>query len=288
MRPLAIIIVNTLCVFCAAQSPPVAPSASIVVRVSTDSGDATREDIFNVDLSTRKSTSHTSKRIPPGEKPGWAEANIIDRNRNLQTYERIVERFKGTPNRSNYPDLAEAMRWLDEHTKGAGYEPEDFVVASPDSQHAVIKSQFEPLILIDVATLKTHRLLDNPGDQTSIVAWSADSRYVAFTSLKSHELSVYALAQDAISVVVHNAPWIEELSWSPNGELIAAFALMNRRLAKNPLNLIAVTAGHPLFKNDGVLFVYRFGGGSTDGGLSVPLKRGILEQSTPRARLEWK
>jgi WD40 repeat protein len=288
MRPITIIVVGLVSVFCAAQSPPASPPASIVVRVWTDSANATKEDAFSIDLSTRKSTSHISKRIPSNEKPEWTEANIIDRARNLHTYERIVERFKGTPNQSNGSDLAEAMRWLEQNTKGTGYEPEDFVVASADGKHAVIKGPYQPLLLIDVATLNTHRLLDNPGDQTPIVAWSADSRYVAFTSLKSRELSVYNVAQNATSVMVPNAPWIEELSWSPDGQLIAAFALKNRRIDKNPLAVLVTVVGHPMFKNDAVLVVYRFGGASSEGEFSVPLKRGILEQSTPRARVEWK
>lgn len=296
MRPISIIIIGVLCVYCAAQSPQVLPAApsssgtsslqsSVVVRVWTDSGSSTIENTFDIDLSTRKLTSHTSKGSPTGETPGWAKANIIDRNRNLPTYERIVERVKGDPNRNSDADLAEALRWI-EDSKGAGYAPGDFVVASPDGAYAVIKSHWhKSLLLVEVATLSTRRLLDDGGDQAPPVAWSGDSRHIAFAPPKPGELHVYDVEHKVASVVTREAPTtITALSWSPDGQQIAVFGLKNRRLGKNPLSLVAAGAGHPIFKGDGVLFVYRFGGG----GFSVMLKRGISEQSTPRARIEWK
>jgi Tol biopolymer transport system component len=206
----------------------------------------------------------------------------------LPTYERMVERFKTNPNRASSTDLAEAIRWIEE-TKGATYAPGDFVIASPDGKHAVIKGRYRPLLLIDIGTLNTHRLLDK-GDETPPIAWTADSRYLAFApSLLPGELHVYDLEQKTASVVTRDAPsWITALSWSPDGQRIAAFGLRNRRMVKNPLALVAATAGHPIFKNDGVLFVYRLGGGDSGAGFSVPLKRGISEQSGPEVRIEWK
>lgn len=109
-----------------------------------------------------------------------------------------------------------------------GAEPtKDFVTASPDGAHAVIRAlRGKPLLLIDVATLNSLRLLDDGGDQTAPVAWSPDSRYVAFASAKSGEVHVYDLEQKAAIVVTRDAPpWLKALSWSPDGERIAAFGL---------------------------------------------------------------
>lgn len=78
---------------------------------------------------------------------------------------------------------------------------------------------------------------------------------------------------------------VEALSWSPDMQRIAAFGLHNRRMNKTPLGLLGAVAGHPEFRSDGVLTVYRFG---DDASFSVVLRREISEWSTPNIEVEWK
>ena len=66
---------------------------------------------------------------------------------------------------------------------------------------------------------------------------------------------------------------------------IAAFGFVNRRMNKTPLGLLWAAAGHPEFRNDGVLNVYRIG---DDRRFSVVLKRGISEMGSANIEIEWK
>lgn len=292
MRLVTLILVGTLCSSCAAHPPavpaPTQPSnreqAALTVHVWTRAGETTTENIFDVNLQSREVTDHSSRQTPDGEEPGWAKPNIAERTRNRPVYERIVENVKANPS----PDdvLVTELRRIEDR-KGAGYAPEDFIVASPDGKQAVIRSfGNRPLLVVDVATSKVHRLLDDAGDQTPPVAWSPDSRSLAFAAALSGPFYVYDAQRQASAVVTHGAPaWIKELSWSPDGTRIVAFGLTNRRMDKDPPALLAAGAGHPVFRNDAVLFVCGPDGGDA---FSVSLKNGISEPSSPRVRIEWK
>ena len=292
------ILVCVLCSSCTAQTPggeaeqaaSKQPSdqgrSAVAVHIWTSASATTTEDIFDVDLHTRKVTSQLSKETPDGEKPGWAKANLDERTRNRPVYDRIVEKVKASPSPNVDDELAKELRRIEAH-KGAGYVPEDFIVASPSGKQVVIRSfGNRPLLVVDVSTLKVHRLLDDAGDQTPPIAWSADSHFLAFAPAITGTLHVYDVQRQTSTVVTRAVPpWIEELSYSPDGTRIVALGLTNRRMDKNPLALVAAGAGHPIFRNDGVLFVCKADG---DGAFSVPLKGGISEPSSPRAKIEWK
>ncbi len=216
MRLVTLILVGTMCSSCAGQPPAVAatqaasnqPSnreqAALAVHIWTSAGKTTTENIFGVDLQSRKVTDHSSKQTPDGEKPGWAKANIEERTRNRPVYDRIVENVKASPN----PDdgLVSELRRIEDN-QGAGYAPEDFIVASPDGKQAVIRSFWNrPLLVVNVATLKVHRLLDDAGDETPPVAWSADSRSLAFAAALSGTIHMYDAQRQASTVVTDGRP----------------------------------------------------------------------------------
>jgi len=298
MRLDAVILVAVLCWSCTAQAPAVAaeqpastqPSSqqrsAVAVHIWTSANETTTEELFDVDLHTRSVTSRSSERTPRGEKDGLAKANIDERTRNRPVYDRIIATVKASVNPNVDDELAKELRGVEDR-RSAGYVPEDFIVASPDGKQAVIRSFWNrPLLLVDVATLKAHRLLDDAGHQMPPVAWSADSHRLAFAPTTSGEVSVYDVQRQTTVVVTREAPgWIEELSWSPDGTRIVAVGLANRRMDKNPLALLGASAGHPAFSNDGVLFVCE---ADRDEAYSVPLKRGISEPSMLGAKVEWK
>jgi hypothetical protein len=66
---------------------------------------------------------------------------------------------------------------------------------------------------------------------------------------------------------------------------IAAFGFQNRRMNMSPLGLLFAAAGHPEFRNDGVLELYAL---YDDKRWSLLLTRGISEMSSPNVEIEWK
>lgn len=171
--------------------------------------------------------------------------------------------------------------------KSSGYVPEEFIVTSPDSGQAVLRSFWNKrLLLVDISTLKVNHLLDNAGEHMPPIAWSADSGFLVFAPANSGELRVFDVKRQSSAVITRSAPsWITELSWSPTGAQVVALGLTNRRMDKNPLALVFAAAGHPTFRNDAVLFVCGADGG---GAFSVPFQNGISEPSTPHFRIDWK
>jgi hypothetical protein len=239
---------------------------------------------YLVDLTRRKAVANPNRQIP---RPEFAKRSLDEKKNDRAAYERIVARFRNGPDRSdNRSDLASALDWI-ERSKSWGASPATPIVASPDGAYAIFTTSDKPVLLIDVATLATRRLVDNGGRYRGTpAAWSADSRFVAFTPPESKKLYVYEVERQAIvSTRTGVASSVETLAWSPDGRYIAVLGMENRWMDINPFALLAAVAGHPIFRNDAVLSAF---GAVGEGPFSVTLRRGISETDSPSFRIEWK
>ena len=159
-------------------------------------------------------------------------------------------------------------------------------MSSPDGAYVVLKPRWKSLLLVNVATLETtilakaHPYLETP------VAWSLDSRFVAFAPPDTDCLQVFSVDRRVVvSTITGTGSWVHSLSWSPDTKHIASVEWRNRRMNKTPFGLIGAFAGHPEFRNDAILSVYQT---SSSQHISYVLERGISEMSSSNIVMQWK
>lgn len=268
--------------------PAVASPASLQTCIWTWRTDGATELRYVVDLQTEKAGAEESTRTPAKQPVACAKSAAARKKFDLAAYQRLKERFNEQRARPDLDkNLARTIQWIEDSTKW-GASRANWIVASPDGAYAVFTAHNEPLLLIDIATLAT-RVLAAAAVGSNLptpVAWSPDSRHLAFAPPKTDQVQIYNIAQQAVvSSKAGVGPWVLALSWSPQGRRLAAFGFVNRRMNKTPLGLLGAAAGHPEYRNDGVLSVYRIG---DERHFSVVLKRGISEMSSPNIEIEWK
>lgn len=272
----------------ATVQPAIPSSASLQTCLWNWRTDGATELRYVVDLDKEKAGAEESTRTPAKQPPDCAKNSVERKKRDLEAYNRLNERFKDQRERSDLDkNLVNTIQWIEDSTKW-GASRANWIVASPDGAYAVFTAHNEPLLLIDIATLAT-RVLAAAAVGSNLptpVAWSPDSRHLAFAPPKTDQVQIYNIAQQAVvSSKAGVGPWVLALSWSPQGRRLAAFGFVNRRMNKTPLGLLGAAAGHPEYRNDGVLSVYRIG---DERHFSVVLKRGISEMSSPNIEIEWK
>lgn len=296
---IAMFLVSAICYGCVAHSevtdskghttvpPATTSSVSLQTCIWTWSSDGSTEFRYVVDLDKEKAGAATAHRTLANP-PDCARLRVERKKRDAGTYARVVERFNDQRGRSGQDEtLAGTIQWIEESTKW-GASRANWIVASPDGAYAVFSAHGKPLLLIDVATLGTRVLakVDPYLNLATPVAWTPDSRHVAFAPQGTDKVHIYSIEHQAVvSTKTGAGPWVETLSWSPDMQRIAAFGFVNRRMNKTPLGLLWAAAGHPEFRNDGVLSVYRIG---DDRRFSVVLKRGISEMGSANIEIEWK
>ena len=271
----------------ASTSTSAAP-ASILTRIGILGSKEFTEYRYVVELAKQEARSEATRETPANQSSEWQELRAREKRHDEQAYKRIAERLRHEQNGSSRnPDLAHALYWIERRSE-AGYSKADSLVASPDGAYAVHARHDEPLLLIDVSTLETRRLADPSGEPglSTPVAWAPGSRSFAFATPRTGKLHVYDVERQAVtSTKSGDWQWLEAISWSPDGQQIAAFGTHNRRMNKTPLGLLAAMAGHPEFRNDGVLHVYAM---ASDRHFSVELKRAMSEWGSAQIRIEWK
>ncbi len=210
------------------------------------------------------------------------EAHLANKEKlSSDTYLRLQQRVKAWKGKS-LPDenllkalqVPDFIRW---------------VSPSPNGLYAIIIADDIPILLVEIDTLRTfligkgrkeHSYLKTP------VAWSHDSRLVVFSPHDSDSLYFYDINKKAIVLTKSGVGrWIQELSWSPDKKQVAAFTYQNRRLSKTPFGLLGSMLGHPDYRNDGVISVYRV---EKEQNFSIVLKRGMSEMDSSEIEFEWK
>lgn len=258
----------------------------ILMRIGISSAKTLTEYHYLVDLEKRETGPETVVEIPANETTESHRIIAQMMRHNEEAYKRIAELFRNEQNSSSRSlDLSEALYWI-ERRSAAGYSRAYSIVASPDGTHVVHTANGEPLLLIDVKSLRTQRLIDNSGTPRTPVAWSPDSRFVAYAPPRTGKVYVYDLMEHKIvSEKSGEWQWAEALSWSPDGQQIAAFGTQNRSINKSILGRLAASVGHPEYRNDWVLHVYRI---ADDQNFSVVLKHQISEWGSPDPLINWK
>jgi len=272
----------------AAVQPAIPTATSLQACLWTWRSDGATEARFVVDLATEKAGAEEGSGTGAKQAPDCARSGIERKKRDLAVYERLKKRFDAQRAHSE-PDkrLAHAIQWIERSTKW-GASRANWMVASPDGAYAVYTIHGEPLLLIDVDALATRVLAAATvgSNLATPVAWSADSRELAYAPPHTDQVQIYSVAQQAVTASKTGAgPWVLALAWSPDGRQLATFGFVNRRMNKSPLGLLGAAAGHPEFRNDGQLSVYTMG---QEEHLAVVLKRGISEMGSPNIELEWK
>ena len=265
-----------------------ASPASLQTCLWTWRTDGAIELRYIVDLQTEKAGAEESTGTPAKQPVACAKKAAARKKLDLAAYNRLVERFNEQRARPDLDkNLARTMQWIEDSTKW-GASRANSIVASPDGAYVVFTAHNQPLLLVEIATLAT-RVLAAAAVGTNLptpVAWAPDSRQFAYAPPNTDQVHIYSIAQQAVaSSKTGTGPWVLALAWSPDGRRLAAFGLINRRLNKTPLGLLGAAAGHPEFRNDGVLNVY---GIPNERDFSVILKRGISEMSSPNIAFEWK
>lgn len=266
--------------------PRTASPASLQTCIWIWGKDGATEFRYAVDLDREEVGPEKTFRTPVNQAPDCAKPRVERKKRDGEVYGRIVGRLKNQRRTAEVDsDLQQMVRWIEEST-GGGYSRENWIVASPDGAYAVFAARDKPLLLIDIATLGTRVLAQPHAYRTTPAAWSPDSRLLAFAPPDTDKIQIYSVKELAlVSTKTGAGPWVEALSWSPDMQRIAAFGLHDRRMNKTPLGLLAALAGHPEFRNDGILTVYRL---RDEARLSLVLKRGMSEWGSPNIEIEWK
>lgn len=258
-------------------------SVSLCVRVEGNEG--AEENQYVVNLFSNKLESETRREIPR-DQPSGCTPSSGDRNLR-EAFSRLISNVntQHATNPQNVQTVYEAVTDI-QNSVASGYSPARFVVFSPDGAYAVLSPLYGPhLLLVEVSTLET-TILAKAYPENPPVAWSPDSRFIAFAPRESDTLQIFSVAKLAVvSTFSDTGPWVVALSWSPDSQLIAAFELRHRRMSIGPFALISAISGHPEFRNDGVLGLYKPVSSQHS---SLLLMHGINEMHLLNATIQWK
>ena len=294
MRPSATaLLVSAICVGCAPSAvingetslrfPDEASLQTCMWSWSSDGASASR---YVIDLNRKVVASQIDQRTSPKQVPDCAHRRTEKKKHDLQTYNRLVEQFtnQAIPGERD-KNLTATLEWIQASTKWGASRVGAFE-ASPDGRYAVFSTRSRPVVLINVETLSARTLAQGHWYVDPPVAWSPDSRLVALAVPDTDAITIYSVDNAAfVSMKKTYGSRIGALSWSPDMRRIAAFGFENRRMNISPLGLLFAAAGHPEFRNDGVLELYAL---TDENRWSLTLNRGISEMSSPNVEIEWK
>ncbi len=303
-----IILAICCCILCANTAYPTesdqgaygpgtqAPSVAVRLWLS-HSGEYLIEYPFVMNVSRREKIAYTKRKLSFEQ---WEQQiddlNAKEEKRRAGVYNRIRERYETLKPEDQNSDLSDALNHIKtwwERENYCGFElhsPARYIVASPDGRYAATSIGHKPVLLINVASLAVRRLAAH-GDGIGFnydppaVAWSRDSKYLAFSPPLTDKLFVFDIERmTVVSTKTDVAPCVKTIKWSPDGRQIAAFEWRNRRLTRNPLLMPTVLVGHPVYVNDAFLSVYQ---AHEDAHFSIKLKRRIDDITCPRALIYW-
>ena len=253
-------------------------NASIwIVQSQTDADDYK----YVIDLQKEKLVSSKLRHIR-NRREAEFEKRLDDRkNQSSAAHSRILKVIKAWKGKSQ-PD-ANLLKSLK--------EPDfiKWVTPSSNGLFAIIVADDNPILLVEIETLNTfiigkvnkeHSYLKTP------IAWSPDSRLIAFAPPDSDTFYIYSIDKHAIvSAKSGIGRWVRALSFSPDMTQLAAFTFQNRRLSKAPMGLLGYLLGHPDYRNDGVFTVYHI---ASEQKFSLVLKSGMSEMKSSKIEIEWK
>jgi hypothetical protein len=265
-----------------AAEPTAVGAGAVVARLwSYDNASSTLiESRYVVDLASK---TRAQEEHPPTEYRGLrGERKRLD----IAAYDQLAVQFRARVEIGASSDLSDAMSAL-EKSRAAGYTPGDQALVSPNGAYAVLAPVFSRPLLVNLQTLETQRLLEKSDPNHIPMAWSPDSRLLAFALSEANgQIVVYDVERHLVrSTIRANGAEVSALLWSSDLQQLVALELVNRRLHKTPLGLLIAFSGHPDYRNDLVLRLYGIAGHEQG---SVALKSNLTEQSSYDYWIEWK
>ncbi len=266
------------------QHPAGSPASSLLIRIAYFGEN--KVDFYVVDARARDLKAATSR---GGDRAiaQFLERRAQEKKHDAEIFARIVERFDKTYVSGRViPDVIDTLRRAQNSTS-TGNPSEDCLIASPNGAYAVFSTpDYAPMTLTETATLASIRLTKTNDPMIEApIAWSADSRFIAFAPAPIYDLHIYDVKQGrTVSIIPCMDERVAAISWSPDGTRVAVLGFNNRKMDINPLALLAAESGHPIFRNDAVLHIYRVGKGNPR---SIVLEPKVSETSTPNVRLDW-
>ena len=281
----------TLCVFLFADAgllpmtvvaeTPIGQSPShVVARLCSYSATQSTllESRYVVDLP---STLVASEAPTVGE---YGPLRVERKRADAQSFDRLEARIHEAGASGGDDDLSVAMKKI-EKAKSWGRSPSDQLLASPDGNRTVVRPDFGIPLVVDLRTLGTQRIVSRSDRLPIPMAWSPDSRLLAFSPSETGTIVLYNVEQRAIqSTISTQGAWVQAIAWFPDMQKLVLLNLVNRRLHKTPLGLLIASSGHPDYRNDLVLQVRAIAGEEQH---SVKLKSNLTEQSSYDYWIDW-
>jgi len=237
-------------------------------------------------LETRFVVNLASMTTAPGSHPSSSYSALRGSRKRAdeEAYSRLERRLQESVETERDPDLVAAIGLI-QKAKSWGKSPEGQVLASPDGNRAALIPDFGAPLVVDLRTLHTHQLQNRSDPLPIPMAWSADSRLLAFAPSEAREIVLYDAELGAVkSTIDSRGAWVCGIAFSPEMREMVLMALVNRRLHKSTIGLLAAFSGHPDFRNDLVLQVRSIG---NDQVRSIPLESNLTEQSLYDYWIDW-
>jgi hypothetical protein len=200
-------------------------------------------------------------------------------------YDRLHTQWRESGIAGGASDLNAAIEALEESKKRGSY-PGVRTRVSPNGDYVVLQPAMENRpIVVDFRTLQTHRLIDH-GDMLEIpVAWSPDSRLIAYAPSQAEALFIYDVGRQAVQATLPcKGVWVQSIAWSPDMRNIAVVALVRRRLHKTPVGVLEAFSGHPDFRND---LIFQVRDLANHEQRPIPLKSNLSEQNSFQYWIDW-
>jgi WD40 repeat protein len=200
-------------------------------------------------------------------------------------YDRLYTQWRESGIAGNAGDLGAAIDALEESKKWGSY-PGVQTRVSPNGDYVVLQPAMENRpIVVDFRTLQTHRLIDH-GDMLEIpVAWSPDSRLIAYAPSQAEALFIYDVERQTVQATLPcKRVWVQSIAWSPDMRSLAVVALVRRRLHKTPVGVLEAFSGHPDFRNDLIFQVRDLANQEQP---PIPLKSNLSEQNSFQYWIDW-
>jgi hypothetical protein len=201
---------------------------------------------------------------------------------NMEAYNRLEQQLNEVAASERDPVLVVGVQEI-EKAKTWGKSPGDQLLISPDGHRLVLRPDMGIPIVVDLTTLRAQQIVKHADSLDIPMAWSPDSRRLAFAPSEAREIVVYDVEQGVVESRLQGF-WVQAIAWSPDMQTLALMTLVNRRLYKTPKGLVAAWAGHPDYRNDLILETRTI---ATQEQQFVPLKSNLDEQTPSDYWIEW-
>jgi len=204
------------------------------------------------------------------------------RQKNVETYDRLEKQLNEVAASERDPVLVTCVQEI-EKAKTWGKSPGDQLLISPDGHRVVLQPDLGAAVVADLSTLHAQQIVKDSDFLRIPMAWSPDSRRLAFANLDAKQVVVFDVEHGVVESRLQGF-WVQAIAWSPDMQTLALMTLVNRRLFKTLKGLVAAGAGHPDYRSDLILETRTI---ATQKQQFVLLKSNLDEQTPSDYWIEW-